>query len=241
MNSAEKLFALYGIDAVSTREIVADAGLKNVNSLTYHFSTKENLVREVLITGAIEAENCRRFWLNRLYETSSQLSVRNAIKVLAAPTIHRAVTPSYAMLAVQLALTQREFFLEIIGPQMVVTLDICHRAIQSAVKSIKPNIVEERLKLFQIYLIQFLPSRDIKMRAGEDDGSWASPHMVEHFLDTAEAMLTSPPSKSAIAAQREYEAQKDRYRGPVVPDNIRYSLFDAIATHETASPLPRRR
>ncbi len=44
--AASKLFAQYGIDGVSTREITIEAGV-NSAAIGYHFGTKENLAREV--------------------------------------------------------------------------------------------------------------------------------------------------------------------------------------------------
>ncbi|MDI2132488.1 TetR/AcrR family transcriptional regulator [Yinghuangia seranimata] len=45
--TAERLFALHGIDAVSLRQISVAAGQRNNSAAQYHFGTKEDLVRAI--------------------------------------------------------------------------------------------------------------------------------------------------------------------------------------------------
>jgi AcrR family transcriptional regulator len=45
---AERLFAERGIEAVSLREIAAEAGQSNSSAVQYHFQSKERLIRELL-------------------------------------------------------------------------------------------------------------------------------------------------------------------------------------------------
>jgi AcrR family transcriptional regulator len=45
---AEQLFAAYGVDQVTLRQIARAAGQSNVSAVQYHFGTKEKLVEELL-------------------------------------------------------------------------------------------------------------------------------------------------------------------------------------------------
>ncbi len=47
LDTAERLFAARGLDAVSLREITAEASA-NTAAVNYHFGSKENLIREVI-------------------------------------------------------------------------------------------------------------------------------------------------------------------------------------------------
>jgi AcrR family transcriptional regulator len=47
MKVAEELFALHGVDAVSTREIVKAAGA-NTSAIHYHFGSKDGLIEELM-------------------------------------------------------------------------------------------------------------------------------------------------------------------------------------------------
>jgi AcrR family transcriptional regulator len=48
LDSAEELFAAHGLDRVSVRDLAAAAGV-NVAAVNYHFQSKENLYRAVLV------------------------------------------------------------------------------------------------------------------------------------------------------------------------------------------------
>jgi AcrR family transcriptional regulator len=56
--TARNLFALNGVDAVAVRDIIREAGGKNVSALNYYFGSKEELI-EMLIRDALSAANAR--------------------------------------------------------------------------------------------------------------------------------------------------------------------------------------
>lgn len=61
LKAGEKLFGEHGIDAVSLRQIVASAGLKNSYSIQHHFGSKEGLVQAIYDYRApILEEGCRQ-------------------------------------------------------------------------------------------------------------------------------------------------------------------------------------
>jgi AcrR family transcriptional regulator len=45
--AAERLFGTYGIEAVSMRQIIVQAGVGNNSAIAYHFGDRANLVREI--------------------------------------------------------------------------------------------------------------------------------------------------------------------------------------------------
>lgn len=48
LSEAERLFATRGIYQATTRDITAAAGQKNTSALTYHFGSREGVLREIL-------------------------------------------------------------------------------------------------------------------------------------------------------------------------------------------------
>ena len=62
---ALRLFAEYGIDGVSVRQIAQAAGQKNHAALTYHFGSKDALIRALIIDGARAIDERRNAWLDR--------------------------------------------------------------------------------------------------------------------------------------------------------------------------------
>src|SRR5258707_12921895 len=50
--AAQLLFARHGVDAVTIQQIVAASGPRNNAALHYHFGTKEELIRQLVVDGA---------------------------------------------------------------------------------------------------------------------------------------------------------------------------------------------
>ena len=74
LRSAEKLFAQYGIDAVSLNEIV-HASKVNAAAIHYHFGTREGLLAAVI-------EQRRPVWSERRMAMVVDLAARDEITVL---------------------------------------------------------------------------------------------------------------------------------------------------------------
>lgn len=61
LDAAEELFARRGVYAVATSEIIAAAGQRNASAVTYHFGSRQNLLRQLLVErdSPIDAERGR--------------------------------------------------------------------------------------------------------------------------------------------------------------------------------------
>jgi AcrR family transcriptional regulator len=83
--SAERLFALRGIDAVSVREILDDAGHRNKNAARYYFGGRGGLIT-ALANSRGEALNRRRMeLLDELEAAGSQGDLRELCRALVQP------------------------------------------------------------------------------------------------------------------------------------------------------------
>src|ERR1700722_17011377 len=65
-SAAIRLFSIHGIDGVSVRDIVTEAGAKNGASLHYYFRTKDDLIRELVVYAAQRSDRARNVRLDRL-------------------------------------------------------------------------------------------------------------------------------------------------------------------------------
>jgi AcrR family transcriptional regulator len=66
MATAERLFAEYGVTAVSSRQISEAAGQGNNAAVGYHFGTKADLIRAIVHRHDAEIEQSRRRMVERL-------------------------------------------------------------------------------------------------------------------------------------------------------------------------------
>ncbi|MBV7477549.1 TetR/AcrR family transcriptional regulator [Pseudomonas sp. PDM31] len=85
INTAEQLFADYGIDAVSLRQIAADANQANNYAIQYHFGTKAELVSAILDVRFAQIETRRETLLSEQTAAGNLLSVRTLLSMLFVP------------------------------------------------------------------------------------------------------------------------------------------------------------
>src|SRR6185312_12228781 len=79
---AQRLIAEFGVDGVSTRDIVKAAGQKNVASLHYYFGSKERLLEELVVDATLLMEGRRAVALGALEASGATISVRDLVRVL---------------------------------------------------------------------------------------------------------------------------------------------------------------
>src|SRR6188472_3544209 len=85
--AAQLLFARQGVDAVTVQQIVAAAGQRNNAALHYHFGSKEELIRQLVVDGAQVLESRRQGMLQDINARGGPSSIREIILVLVMPVV----------------------------------------------------------------------------------------------------------------------------------------------------------
>src|SRR5271154_736813 len=85
--AAQMLFARRGVDGVTVQEIVTAAGQRNNAALHYHFGTKEELIRQMVVDGAAVLDQRRREMLCEIEARGGPKSIREVMLVLVMPVI----------------------------------------------------------------------------------------------------------------------------------------------------------
>src|ERR1700741_2414758 len=88
--AAQMLFARHGVDAVTVQQIVSAAGQRNNAALHYHFGSKEELIRQVVVDGAAGLDERRRGMLLEIEARGGPTSIREVVNVLVMPVIELA-------------------------------------------------------------------------------------------------------------------------------------------------------
>jgi AcrR family transcriptional regulator len=78
LDAGERLFAERGIEAVSLREIAAEAGQKNNSAVSYHFRDKRGLLDALIADRILKVERVR----HRLIEKAADLACCDAAALL---------------------------------------------------------------------------------------------------------------------------------------------------------------
>ena len=194
--AARKLFALNGVDAVAVRDIVREAGGKNVSALNYYFGSKEELI-ETLIHDALAAANAR--WgaaLAALEAAGGPNSVREVVEIL----VLRGLPPNAgegdeasARFFATLLHTRRRLVTDTVARLEIFRLRPCaapHPPIDAADARWRQGPASPVLLLG--FVVNLRRPRGRAGRERELRRAWSAPDPLDNFIDAAVAMLEAP-------------------------------------------------
>jgi AcrR family transcriptional regulator len=84
LDAAEELFADYGFNGVSVRQIV-EAAKVNLGAIPYHFGTKENLFKEVIYRRAVPLQKEREARMRSLTDSDKKPQLEEVLWALLEP------------------------------------------------------------------------------------------------------------------------------------------------------------
>ncbi|GAA4969138.1 hypothetical protein GCM10023205_37990 [Yinghuangia aomiensis] len=91
--AAERLFARFGVDGVSLRQIGAAAGQRNVAAAQYHFGDKQTLLQAIYDFRLSAIDMRRRELLDAVRASGTAGDVRALVEVLVVPLAEQAAAP----------------------------------------------------------------------------------------------------------------------------------------------------
>jgi len=193
---AQRLIAEFGVDGVSTRDMVKAAGQKNVASLHYYFGSKERLLEELVIDATILMEGRRAVALDALVRSGAAIGVRDLVRVLA---IGAAVqggrderTRTVARFLIALFPKYRGIF-EVATDQRNATYQKCLAMIRERAPGVPPDVLNTRLLFMALSMLQLFAAREAAMEASSTARAyWGNPTMVEMIIDAMSGMLLAP-------------------------------------------------
>src|SRR6202051_1236386 len=80
--AAQTLFARRGVDGVTVQEIVTAAGQRNNAALHYHFGSKEELIRQMVVDGAMVLDRRRQGMLREMEARGGPATIREGLLIL---------------------------------------------------------------------------------------------------------------------------------------------------------------
>lgn len=194
--SARRLFAERGVSGVTVRDILAHAGDKNGASLNYYFTSKEVLIREIVIDIFTMMEGRWRQRLDTLESTNSNPDLRDYVRVLvnSADTSDVEDVPTTARLVEIFSQQYYSVVAAALKENNLQCYDLILSRIASHMKGIPEHIVRQRLvfvtrhlsTIFALYEGARLVGSD-RQRAtlGTDD------YNLGDVIDTAVGLLTA--------------------------------------------------
>ena len=86
MRAMEKLCAQHGVENVTVRAVVEEAGQKNESALQYHFKNRKGLIGAIHRSRFVQTQEKRRELLTQCLANNSAPSVRDLCNLMVAPT-----------------------------------------------------------------------------------------------------------------------------------------------------------
>lgn len=195
--AAQRLFALRGVDGVTVQEIVSAAGQRNNASLHYHFGSKMELLKELVLDGAKLIDARRQAMVDHL-EDQAGLSVRALIEALALPLLDlsdQTGQRTYIRMIANLQMNNRTFLREaLMGDTWNTGYRRCLEHLAQLLPQLPAPVLQQRLSLIGIYGSAVWAAWEAALDSEAPNRFWGPAYTVENVIDTLQATLEVLPS-----------------------------------------------
>ena len=211
--AAEQLFADFGIEAVSPRQIALSAGQRNQSAIRYHFGSKDDLI-VALLDARISEINERRAAMLEPPGTAGDM--RALIGAIAAPLAERierdASGSAYVRFLAHLFSDRQRRDLIIEHGESAALLRRIYGDLRR-LTALPEAIFAERLRLMVGGIIHALADRE-RLRAKGNAGPFVLTQgaFLNNLIDASIGILTAPPSPATLA-QLSVAPVKEQIRG----------------------------
>ena len=201
--AAQMLFARHGVDAVTVQEIVDAAGQRNNAALYYHFRTKEELIRQMVVDGAAVLDARRREMLDEMEKRGGPATIREVMLVLIMPVIELGGDErwrGYIRFTSHLQASDPKALRDALNNRWNASYVACINHLKRML-SLPAAIVEQRLSILAIYANAVLSAHEAALESRNTRSSrlWGQPFTIENILDMLEAAISCPPSQATLA------------------------------------------
>jgi AcrR family transcriptional regulator len=208
--AAQMLFARHGIDAVTVQQIVDAAEQRNNAALYYHFRTKEELIRQMVVDGAAVLEARRRGMLDEIEKRGGPANVREVMMVLVMPVIELGDDErwrGYIRFTSHLQASDPKMLRDALNSKWNASYVACFNHLRKML-ALPAAVVEQRLSIFSIYANAILSAHEaaLETRNTKTSRLWGQSFTIENILDMLEAAVTCTSSSFTLAKLREASA-----------------------------------
>jgi AcrR family transcriptional regulator len=201
--TARRLFATRGIDGVTVREIAKASGQKNHSAVGYHFGSKEALVREIILDGAIRVDERRNNMLDDMEESGGPDNIRDVVNALIYPSLGLAEDgsheDSYISFANMLVTTHEEFFMETLDNRWNSGYLRCLDHLRRLMPEMPLAAKNQRFVFMSTIWSGVLAMRERALAESEEKHkTWSATRTLEHLALTMTALLEAPLDEALL-------------------------------------------
>src|ERR1700731_5069043 len=160
--AAQMLFARRGVDGVTVQEIVTAAGQRNNAALHYHFGSKEEVIRQMVVDGAPVLDQRRREMLDEIEARGGPKSIREVMLVLMMPVIELGDDErwrGYIRFTSSLQASDRKTLRAALNNRWNAGYVACFAHLKRMLP-LPAALIEQRLSIFSIYANAILSARE---------------------------------------------------------------------------------
>jgi len=202
---ARRLFAERGVDGVTVREIAEAAGQRNHAAVGYHFGSKENLIREIVLDGAMLIDNRRNARLDRIEADGGPLSIAEVVEALILSSVDLegiGQEDSFNRFIVMLGMTHRQFFMETLANRWNSGYLRCLEHLRKLMPDMPPQMQNQRFIFMGALLGGVLAAREAALSDHtREHPTWSSAATLSHFAATMIALLQAPVDPQHIVPE----------------------------------------
>ncbi|RRH72406.1 TetR/AcrR family transcriptional regulator [Falsigemmobacter faecalis] len=196
--AALKLFSSRGIDGVSVRDIVTEAGLRNGASLHYYFGSKDGLLRALVTDGARHSDGARARALAALEAGGGPKRVLDILRLLidVETGLYGGGTGAgfgHMRFVVAMQINHRRLFTEALREVENPAYLRCLSHIRRLLPEIAEPVLNQRLILMYMMLCTALGSREAALSEPEPRrGLWGMEGILDNLARGMTAFLSAP-------------------------------------------------
>ena len=203
LKTAERLFALHGIDSVSTRQIAREAGQKNHSALQYHFGSRDDLL-DAILAYRMTKVNQRRCELWAAVEAQGKLNdVRSLVMLIVQPLAEELLQPAqesyYISLIAQLYSRDQAERIYLRDSDFFNTVRAVSERLAQQLVETPEELLVERLIFLGTQLVHAVAAWDFQRRDGRLPlDAEKLQRKVNNLVDYLVGGITAPVSTEAL-------------------------------------------
>jgi AcrR family transcriptional regulator len=194
-SAAIRLFSIHGIDGVSVRDIVTEAGAKNGASLHYYFRTKDDLIRELVVDAAKRSDRARNVRLDQLEAQGGPRSIKDILRlVIEVETVDTSdpdqtgplpIGFGHMRFVVAMQFNHRKMFLDAIGDRWNKSYLRCIKHLKKMMARVPGAILNQRLVFMFLFINAALAAREAAFEGDPTGGKlWGREEALENLVST---------------------------------------------------------
>ena len=196
--AAERLFGESGIDAVSLRQINAEAGQRNSSAAHYHFGSKEALIATIF-DYRMESINRRRLRrLDEIAKSGEVYDVRNLVRTIILPIVEEIEETQggshYIRFEAQLMGHPRVGVFSLWRSDFTEGLQQAYRLLKATMPEVPEIVFGQRFGMMLEMVVHSLADREIFRLTAEKNSDFNATAFLNNLVDTCAGAMTAPLS-----------------------------------------------